>query len=158
MLMRGLPPWRETWRGGAPPWDRRTPLMGFPLLSYKRSSSPPSSHTLDPSLFLIVVAPPSTLLSEALPKLYFVVHTLVGVCVGVSGGSLLPLPSSTEGVEETSASRTCDRVRRRRRLWRLVHDLEIIKWTTASTRYVFIESSSAMFVREHKILLPVFEG
>jgi hypothetical protein len=45
----------------------------------------------------------------------------------VSGGSLLPLPRWTEGVEETTTSRTCDRVWGRRRLWRRVHDLEIVK-------------------------------
>jgi hypothetical protein len=36
-------------------------------------------------------------------------------------------------MEETTISRTCDRVRRCRRLWRLVHDREIVKWTTTST-------------------------
>jgi hypothetical protein len=55
----------------------------------------------------------------------------------------------------TSPNRTCDRLRRRRRLWRLVHDLEIVKWTTT---YIYIESSSAMFVRERRIPLPIFEG
>jgi hypothetical protein len=51
----------------------------------------------------------------------------------VSGGSLLPLPRWTEGVEESTTSHTCDWVWRRRRLWRRVHDLEIVKWTTIST-------------------------
>jgi hypothetical protein len=67
----------------------------------------------------------------------------------VSGGSPLPLPRWTVGVEETTTSRTCDRVRRRRWLWRLVHDLEIVKWTTTSTTCVFVKSSSTTFVREH---------
>jgi hypothetical protein len=77
------------------------------------------------------------------------------VCVGVSGGSRLPLPRWTMDVEETTTSRACDWVRRCRRLWRLVHDLEIVKWTTTSTMRktmsttcVFVKSPSAMFVRE----------
>jgi hypothetical protein len=44
-----------------------------------------------------------------------------------------PLPRCTEGVEESTTSRTCDRVRGRRWLWRRVHDLVIVKWTTTST-------------------------
>jgi hypothetical protein len=55
------------------------------------------------------------------------------VCVGVSGGSLLPLPRWTEGVEESTISRMCIRARGRRRLWRCVHDLMIVKWTTTLT-------------------------
>jgi hypothetical protein len=49
-----------------------------------------------------------------------------------------------------SLSHMCDRVWRRRQFWRLVHDLVIVKWTTTSTTYVFIEFSSTTFVREHK--------
>jgi hypothetical protein len=58
----------------------------------------------------------------------------------------------------TSPNRTCDRVRRRHQLWRLVHNLEIVKWMTTSTTYVFIESSLVTFMQERKIPLPIFKG
>jgi hypothetical protein len=54
-MKRGLSPWRG----------------GCHLLSYKRSLLLPLLTLLDPSLPPIVAAPPSTLLSEALPKLQF---------------------------------------------------------------------------------------
>jgi hypothetical protein len=72
------------------------------------------------------------------------------VCVGVSGRSLLPLPRWTKGMEETTTSCMCDRVWRRHWLWRLVHNLEIVKWMTMSTTCVFVKSSSATFVQECK--------
>jgi hypothetical protein len=61
------------------------------------------------------------------------IHTLREVCGGVFGGSLLPLPRWTEGVEESTSSCTCDRARGRCQLWRRVHDLVIVKWTTTSS-------------------------
>jgi hypothetical protein len=43
----------------------------------------------------------------------------------------------------------CDRVRRHRRLWRLVHDLEIVKWTTTSSeRLRRLRASSSSLHRQ----------
>jgi hypothetical protein len=140
MLMRGLPPWR-TWRGGYHHDEeedlllgQRTPQGGCPLLPYK---NPPVSSKLHTHWFFLSPAKllpqnPSWL-SEALPDCQFEFHTLGEVCVGVSGRSLLLLPRWTEDVEESTMSCTCDRARGRCRLWRRVHDLVIVKWTTMLT-------------------------
>jgi hypothetical protein len=52
----------------------------------------------------------------------------------------------------TSPNRTCDQVRRCRRMWRLVHDCKIVKWTTISTtsseRLRWLRTSSSSLHRQ----------
>jgi hypothetical protein len=70
-------------------------------------------------------------LSEALPK-------LLATNTWRSGGGGVPVdpyfrcPAGPRAWR-SSPNRTCDRVRWRRQLWRLAHDLVIVKWTTTST-------------------------
>jgi hypothetical protein len=86
-------------------------------------------------------------LSEALPKLLATNTWRSGWGGGVSVDPYFRCPAGPRAWR-TSPNRMCDQVRRRRRMWRLVHDLEIVKWTTTSTTCIFVESSSTTFVQE----------
>jgi hypothetical protein len=70
-------------------------------------------------------------LSEALPKL-LATNTWRRGGGGVSVDPYFRCPAGPRAWR-TSPNRTCDRVWRRRWLWRLVYDLVIVKWTTTST-------------------------
>jgi hypothetical protein len=156
--MRGFPQWR--WRGGTS-MGRRIPEGAASLLSYKRwSPFPPSFRHLVHSIPYLVAPPIRRTLSEALPKL---LATNTWRSGGGEGGILAdPYFRCPAGpwAWRTSPNRTYDRVCRRCRLWRLIHDLEIIKWTTTSTTYIYTilrsssdrlcSSSLTMFVRERK--------
>jgi hypothetical protein len=160
-LIKGLLIW---WGGLPPPWREekgargcRTP-MGCSPFSYIRWHLLLSSFRhLVHSIPYLVAPPIRKTLKEALPKLLATNTWRSGGGGGVPADPYFRCPAGPRAWR-TSPNRTCDRVRRCRRLWRLGHDLEIVKWTTTSTTYVYIESSSATFVREHKIPLPIFEG
>jgi hypothetical protein len=108
-----------------------------------------SKHTWFPFIPYLVAPPNRRTLSKALPKLLATNTWRSGGWGGVPADPYFRCPAEPRAWR-TSSSRTCDRVRRRRRLWRLVQDLVIVKWTTMSTTYIFIESSSIIFVRERK--------
>jgi hypothetical protein len=151
-----------------------TPLLGL---------LPPSPiYMLDMLLFYthLVVSIPYLVaphhgccLSEALPKL-LATNTWRSGGGGVLADPYFCCPTGPR-TWRMSPNRTCDRVWRRRRLWRLVHDLVIVKWTTTLTTsserlhqlrqvndyvdYVRLcKSSPSTFVRERKIPLPVIKG
>jgi hypothetical protein len=128
----------------------RTPMGCYPFSYIRWHLHLSSFRHLVHSIPYLVSPPIRWTLSEALPKLLATNTWRSGGGEGVPADPYFRCPAGPR-VWRMSPSRTCDRVRRRRRLWRLVHNLEIVKWTTTSTTYVFIESSSTMFVREHKI-------
>jgi hypothetical protein len=70
-------------------------------------------------------------LSEALPKL-LATNTWRSRGGGVPADPYFRCPAGPRAWR-SSPNYTCDRVRWRRRLWRRVHDLMIVKWTTTST-------------------------
>jgi hypothetical protein len=137
---------------------------GWPHPSWAVAPSP--IYMLDMLLFMsytLSLSSPTLLLhyggclSEALPKFLATNTWRSGRGGGVPVDPYLRSPAGPRAWR-TSPNRTCDRVRRRHRLWHLVHDLEILKGMTMLTTYIFIKSSSATFVRERKIPLPIFEG
>jgi hypothetical protein len=83
------------------------------------------SYTLSLSIPYLVAPHHGCCLIEALPKLLATNTWRIG------GGGVPADPyfgcSAEPRAWRTSPNRTCDRIRRRRRLWHLVHDLEIVK-------------------------------
>jgi hypothetical protein len=71
-------------------------------------------------------------LSEALLKLLATNTWRSGGGGGVPADPYFRCPTGPRAWR-TSPNHSCDRVQRHRRMWRLVHDRKIVKWTTMST-------------------------
>jgi len=135
-LMRGF---TFPWRGGLPPpWrgEKReglaAPLMGGCPLSpiYMLDMLLFSTH-LVASIPYLVAPHHGCCLSEALPKL-LATNTWRSGGGGVPADPYFRCPAGPRAWR-SSPNRTCIRVRGRCHLWRRVHDLMIVKWTTTLT-------------------------
>jgi hypothetical protein len=147
------------WRRGLPPPGRGK--KGEGLAAPLHGLLPPSPiYMLDMLLFYthLVVSIPYLVaphhgccLCKALPKL-LATNTWRSGGGGVPADPYFCCPAGPRAWR-MSPNRTCDRVRRRRRLWRLIHDLEIVKWTTTSTtsseRLCRLCASSSSLHRQH---------
>jgi hypothetical protein len=114
-------------RGGA----GRTPHGWLPPLSYIYVGHAPLLTHLVASIPYLVALHHGCCLSEALPK-------LLATNTWRSGGGGVPADPYFRclaglRVWRSSSNRTCIRVRGRCHLWRRVHNLMIVKWTTMST-------------------------
>jgi hypothetical protein len=108
---------------------------------------------LIPSLPSIVAAPPSTLLSEALPKLQFDFIHLVEVVLECPADPFFRCPAGLRAwrsrrravrVTEHGVVAPCTRSRDRQ----VNHYVDYVKWTTSSTMCIFLDSPSTTFMRE----------
>jgi hypothetical protein len=136
-------------------------MVGCPLCPIYIGYIPLLQTHLVVSIPYLVASHHGCCLSEALPKLLAINTWRSGGGGGVPADPYFRFPTGPRAWR-TSPNRTCDRVRRRRRMWRLVHDRKIVKWTTKSTmsseRLRRLRASSSSLHRQHlcRNVIPAF--
>jgi hypothetical protein len=125
--------------GGGRPWFGQPPHGGcsLPYIRWGGISLHTHLYTLSSLHFPSLVAPPWQLLSEALPQIVCRRHLEKWRRSRSSGGSLLPLPHWTEGVEDVNKPYVWQSTEVLPVVAPWLHDLEIIMW---STMYVIIDN------------------